>query len=80
MGATHLGAFWKMEGVTVAAVCTENPAALTGDLSKTGGNLGRQGGVYDFSGVTKYRRWEDLVKDQTLDAVDICLPTDLHEP
>lgn len=80
MGATHLGAFWKMEGVTVAAVCTENPAALTGDLSKTGGNLGRQGGVYDFSGVTKYRRWEDLVKDQTIDAVDICLPTDLHEP
>jgi predicted dehydrogenase len=80
MGATHLGAFWKMDGVKVGAVCTENAAALTGDLSKTGGNLGRQGGVYDFSAVTKYQRWEELVKDPSLDAVDICLPTDLHEP
>jgi predicted dehydrogenase len=80
MGATHLGAFWKMDGVKVGAVCTENAAALTGDLSKTGGNLGRQGGVYDFSAVTKYQRWEELMKDPSLDAVDICLPTDLHEP
>jgi predicted dehydrogenase len=80
MGATHLGAFWKMDAVEVGAVCTENEAALSGDLSKTGGNLGRQGGVYDFSAVAKYRRWEDLVADSSLDAVDICLPTDLHEP
>ncbi|MGH9694285.1 MAG: Gfo/Idh/MocA family protein [Bryobacteraceae bacterium] len=80
MGATHLGAFWKMDGVEVGAVCTENPAAFSGDLSKTGGNLGRQGGVYDFSAVAKYQRWEELVKDPALDAVDICLPTDLHEP
>src|SRR5438270_4312590 len=67
MGATHLGAFWKMEGAKVGAVCTENAAALTGDLSQTGGNLGRQGGVYDFSAVAKYQRWEDLVKDPALD-------------
>jgi len=80
MGATHLGAFWKMDGVQVAAVCTENPAAQTGDLSNTGGNLGRKGGVYDFSTVSKYRRWQDLVQDPALDAVDICLPTDMHEP
>jgi predicted dehydrogenase len=80
MGATHLGAFWKMAGVEVGAVCSENAAALTGDLSKTGGNLGRQGGVYDFSAVAKYQRWQDLVNDPALDAVDICLPTDLHEP
>jgi predicted dehydrogenase len=80
MGATHLGAFWKMADVEVGAVCSENAAALSGDLSKTGGNLGRQGGVYDFSAVTKYRRWQDLVNDPALDAVDICLPTDMHEP
>ena len=80
MGATHLGAFWKMDGVEVGAVCTESEAALSGDLSKSGGNLGRQGGVYDFSAVAKHRRWEDLLTDSSLDAVDICLPTDLHEP
>lgn len=80
MGATHIGAFAKLPGVELAAVSSSNALALSGDLSQTGGNLGRQGGKYDFSQVRKYKDWRDLVADPDLDAVDICLPTDLHAP
>jgi predicted dehydrogenase len=78
MGATHLDAFAKLPDVDVAAVCSGNPSALAGDLSHTGGNRAGSARIYDFSAVRKYTRWQDLLADQELDAIDICLPTDLH--
>lgn len=80
MGATHVKAFNHIEGVSVAAVSTNNPRALEGDLTQVGGNLGHVGESYDFSSVRKYANWRELVADADLDAVDICLPTDLHLP
>jgi predicted dehydrogenase len=80
MGATHFKAFSAMQGVSVAAVCATNPRALEGDLSQVGGNLGRAAGKYDFSAIRKYHEWPDIVNDAGLDAVDICLPTDMHLP
>jgi predicted dehydrogenase len=78
MGATHLDAFAKLPDAHVAAVCSGNPRALSGDLSQTGGNRAGSARIYDFSAVKKYTRWQDLIADAELDAVDICLPTDLH--
>ncbi|MFL6352769.1 MAG: Gfo/Idh/MocA family protein [Bryobacteraceae bacterium] len=78
MGGTHLDAFSKMEGVEVAAVCTANPQAFSGAFRPTGGNLNRETAVHDFSAVHKCSDWRELVADADLDAVDICLPTDLH--
>jgi predicted dehydrogenase len=80
MGATHLGAFSKIPDVEIGAVSTNSAKALAGDLSDIGGNLKRAGKAYDFSAVHKYTDWRDLVMDKELDAVDICLPTDLHAP
>ena len=34
----------------------------------------------DFSNVRKYAQWRELVVDDEVDIVDICLPTDLHAP
>ena len=78
MGATHLNAYSKVSGVEIAAVCSNNARALSGDLSQVGGNLNRTQIVHDFSAVRKYRDWRELTADAQLDAVDICLPTDLH--
>ena len=36
--------------------------------------------VLDFSQVDKHARWETILEDPTIDAVDICLPTHLHAP
>ena len=78
MGSTHLDAFSKMEGVEVAAVCTHNPQAFSGAFRHSGGNLNRETAVHDFSALHKCSDWRELVADADLDAVDICLPTDLH--
>jgi predicted dehydrogenase len=78
MGVTHIAGYAKVPGVRVSAVCTENPAVLAGDLSKIGGNIQFDSSLVDISGAQKYSRWQDLVADTNVDAVDICLPTVLH--
>jgi predicted dehydrogenase len=80
MGSTHLNAYSKISGVEIAAVSSNSERALSGDLTQTGGNLNRAQSVHDFSAVRKHRDWRELTRDPQLDAVDICLPTDLHAP
>src|SRR5579875_2347699 len=80
MGATHLSAYEKLRGVEIAAVCSPDAQALSGDLTAVGGNLNRPHRAHDFSGARTYTDWIDLIRDPQLDAVDICLPTDLHAP
>lgn len=78
MGAQHLEAFTRLQGVDVAAVCTRDARARSGDLRHIGGNLQREGMVHDFSAVRPYETWQELIADPDLDAVDLCLPTDVH--
>ena len=78
MGAQHLEGLAKLSGVEVAAVGTRDARARSGDLRHIGGNLKREGLVHDFSNVQPYERWQDLIADPALDAVDLCLPTDMH--
>jgi predicted dehydrogenase len=80
MGTTHLDAFSKMEDVTIAAICTQNAEAFSGGFRQSRGNLNRESAVHDFSAVHKCLEWRELVHDPELDAVDVCLPTDLHAP
>ncbi len=78
MGATHINALQKISSVKVAGVCATTARALSGDLSEVGGNLDLPPARFDFTTVKKYTAWRELVTDPTLDAIDICLPTDLH--
>ena len=80
MGATHIRALDGIEGVTLAAISSSDPKKLAGDLSSVGGNLGEGFATLDFSQVDKHPRWETILEDPTIEAVDICLPTHLHAP
>jgi predicted dehydrogenase len=79
MGSTHAKAALSLPGVQLAAVCSRDEQKLSGDFSSVRGNSGDVGGVVDFSGVTKYRDIPDILADPAVEAVDICLPTGLHE-
>ncbi|HLY20031.1 MAG TPA: Gfo/Idh/MocA family oxidoreductase [Bryobacteraceae bacterium] len=79
MGSTHIRAWRQIQGAELAAVVSNNPARLSGDLTGVRGNLGGAGEKLDFSAVAKYTSAEDAVRDPNVDAVDICLPTHLHE-
>ena len=75
MGSVHARAL----GSRLAAVYSRDPRKLTGDLTSVQGNLEGAGGRLDFSRVNTYTDIGELFADPSIDAVDICLPTDLHE-
>src|ERR1035441_4246111 len=79
MGGVHLRAWREVAGATLAAVFSNDERQLTGDVSATQGNLGRPGERFDFSAVKPYRDLAALLGDGDIDAVDLCLPTFLHE-
>ncbi len=80
MGLTHLRALQAIPNADVVVVASDNPDALTGDLTGVAGNLGVAGERFDFSSVAKYADWTEAVNDARAEAVDLCLPTHLHEP
>ena len=79
MGGMHVGALAGIPGAELTAVCSDDEKQLTGDLTGVTGNLGGGGKRYDFSRVKPYRKIDDLLADAEIEAVDICLPTWLHE-
>ena len=78
MGSTHLKALRSVTGAEIAAVYSSDEQKLAGDLTGIQGNIGGPGERLDFGSVKKYREIEPLLNDDEIDAVDICLPTDLH--
>jgi predicted dehydrogenase len=78
MGATHARAAMSLDNMRLAAVVSSDEKKLAGDLRGVGGNLGVPGELMDFSSVRKFRRIEEALADPEIDAIDICLPTDLH--
>ncbi len=78
MGAKHLAAFEASADAEVVAVYSRDSRKLSGDLSGIQGNLGGPGGIYDFSKLKAFRELDALLDDREIDAVDICLPTNLH--
>lgn len=78
MGSTHVKALRTIPHATLAAVYSNDPVKLEGDLSAIQGNIGGKGEHMDFTEVRKYRQIDKLLADDSIEAVDICLPTDLH--
>ncbi len=80
MGSTHVKALRSVAGAQLAAVFSNDEKKLAGDLTAVRGNLGTSGEVMDFSSVRRFRDLAAVLADPDIDAVDICLPTDLHAP
>jgi predicted dehydrogenase len=78
MGWIHYLSYQKTKGVKLAAVCTRDAKKLAGDWRGIKGNFGPPGEQVDLSGVTKYSDLADVLRDPTIDLVDLCLPPNLH--
>lgn len=79
MGATHVKAALTIPGLQLAVV-SRDPEKLKGDLSKVSGNLATTEAALDFSSVRTFSTFDEVLADPSIDAVDLCLPTALHEP
>ena len=80
MGMIHYCAVQRITGAEVVAICTRDPKKLAGDWTGIQGNFGPRGGMEDLSNVRTYSEVDDLLADQEVELVDICLPTHLHKP
>ena len=78
MGVTHLKALQKLPQARVVAVCDAVRRPENGQLS-AGGNVGDGTPVtLDMNVVRVYQDYRELLADERVDMVDICLPTPLH--
>ena len=80
MGMIHYYAIQRATGAEVVAICTRDPKKLAGDWTGIQGNFGPRGGMEDLSNVRTYTEVDELLADEEIDLVDICLPTHLHTP
>lgn len=78
MGVTHFKALEKVKGARVAAICTRDEKKLSGDWRAIKGNFGDAGGNQDLSKIARYDSVEKILADDSIDLIDICLPTHLH--
>lgn len=78
MGMTHYRGIRSVRGGKVAAICTRSSKKRAGDWRGLGGNFGEPGGVENLSGIRTYEKIDDLLSDDSIDLVDICLPTSQH--
>jgi predicted dehydrogenase len=78
MGSTHLDAYASVADAKVVAVADTDPEKLTGH-GAAGGNIEGQGqGGFDPSAVNTYADGMELIRDPSVELVDICLATPLH--
>jgi len=78
MGQTHLDVYAKRNDVKVVAISDRDPARLSGKVRATGNVEGQAQGGFDLSQAKPYEEGMDLIKDKSVDLVDICLATPLH--
>ena len=80
MGLTHINAYRKIAGVEVVAVCDAVRQPVNGVLTGIAGNVAGSDTVDLGASVRAYSKIEDLLADDAVDLVDLCLPTPLHVP
>ena len=80
MGMIHYLAAQKVKGGRVVAIQTRDPKKLAGDWRGIRGNFGPPGTMIDLGKIKRYQHFDDLLADPHVDLIDICTPTNLHEP
>jgi predicted dehydrogenase len=80
MGRIHYLASQQAKGARVTAVCSRDPAKLSGDWRGTRGNFGPEPGTVDLAGVKKYAAFAEMLADPDIDLIDVCAVTDQHAP
>lgn len=79
MSWIHYLAYQKIRGMKIAAFCSRDPKKQKGDWRGIQGNFGPPGEKIDVSKMNVYGTIEELLQDDSIDMVDICLPPAMHE-
>ncbi len=78
MGWIHYLAYQRSNEAELVAFCSRDAKKRSGDWSGIQGNFGPPGEQIDVSSMTVYESLGDMLRDDSIDLVDICLPPHLH--
>ncbi|MBX9792107.1 MAG: Gfo/Idh/MocA family oxidoreductase [Pirellulales bacterium] len=78
MGMIHYLAWQRVRGAKVVAISTRDRVKLAGDWRGIKGNFGPAGTQVELAHMRRYAELDDLLADNKVDLVDICLPPALH--
>ena len=80
MGMIHYLAYQKVPNVKVVAFCEKIPERLAGDWTSIKGNFGPRGTMMDMSPFATYSELDDMIADENVNMIDLCLPPNQHAP
>jgi predicted dehydrogenase len=78
MGMIHYLAYQRLRGIRVSAIATRNREKREGDWRSIQGNFGPPGQKMKLDQIARYQSLDEMLKDERLDAIDICSPPNLH--
>ncbi len=78
MGWIHWLAYQKTHNARVTAIASRDPIKRSGDWTSIQGNFGPPGEQVDLTGVAAHESVSQLVADDSIDVIDVCLPPSLH--
>lgn len=78
MGMVHYLNYQKVPGAKVIALCEQDEKRLRGDWTEIKGNFGPAGTMMDLSGIATYTELDEMMANDEIDIIDVCLPPGLH--
>jgi predicted dehydrogenase len=78
MGWIHWLAYQKISDIQVVAIATPEPERRKGDWTAIKGNFGPPGQAVDLTGIQTYASLVEMLDNDEIDLIDICLPPALH--
>lgn len=78
MGMIHFLAARKLADAGVVAICSRDPKKRSGDWTGIQGNFGPKGTQMDLSGISAYAEFDEMLADDRVQLVDLCLPNEQH--
>lgn len=77
MGVTHLQSYGGVADAEVVAICDADEERLNGEL-RVWSNVENSEVALNLDNVRRYSDINKLLQQADIDAIDVCLPTDLH--
>jgi len=78
MSWIHYLAYQRSQCADMVAFCSRDAEKREGDWTGIKGNFGPPGEKIDMTGVTAFESLDAMLKDDTIDLIDVCLPPRLH--
>jgi predicted dehydrogenase len=78
MGVTHIKTYQQLKAAKIVAVCDSVRLPVNGVLAGVAGNITGSGDLDLGRQVKVYRTLDEVLADQEVDLVDLCVPTLLH--